>query len=79
MRGRPCRLDSSDAKGAALGSAVTFGCGVLAAGAGAAGVVPTSRPRLARHVRLHFDRTRGRHVLLEPETVVEYRKKVNIK
>ena len=29
-----------------------------------------TRPRLARHVRLSFDRTRGRHVLLHPETVV---------
>lgn len=29
-----------------------------------------SRPRLARHVRLSFDRTRDRHVLLHPETVV---------
>jgi pyrroloquinoline quinone biosynthesis protein D len=28
------------------------------------------RPRLARHVRLSFDRTRQRHVLLHPETVV---------
>jgi pyrroloquinoline quinone biosynthesis protein D len=30
----------------------------------------TDRPRLARHVRLSFDRTRQRHVLLHPETVV---------
>jgi pyrroloquinoline quinone biosynthesis protein D len=30
----------------------------------------TTRPRLARHVRMGFDRTRGRHVLLHPETVV---------
>jgi pyrroloquinoline quinone biosynthesis protein D len=29
-----------------------------------------ARPRLARHVRLHFDPTRQRHVLLLPETVV---------
>ena len=29
-----------------------------------------ARPRLARHVRLTFDRTRGRHILLLPETVV---------
>jgi pyrroloquinoline quinone biosynthesis protein D len=29
-----------------------------------------ARPRLARHVRLAFDRTRERHVLLLPETVV---------
>lgn len=28
------------------------------------------RPRLARHVRLSFDRARQRHVLLLPETVV---------
>ena len=28
------------------------------------------RPRLARHVRMTFDRTRERHVLLHPETVV---------
>ena len=27
------------------------------------------RPRLARHVRLTFDRTRDRHVLLTPEQV----------
>jgi pyrroloquinoline quinone biosynthesis protein D len=27
-------------------------------------------PRLARHVRLSFDRARQRHVLLLPETVV---------
>ncbi len=30
----------------------------------------TERPRLAPHVRLTFDRTRERHVLLSPETVV---------
>ena len=30
----------------------------------------TDRPRLARHVRLVFDPTRERHVLLSPETVV---------
>ena len=29
----------------------------------------TARPRLARHVRLTFDRTRDRHVLLTPEQV----------
>jgi pyrroloquinoline quinone biosynthesis protein D len=29
----------------------------------------TSRPCLARHVRLTFDRARGRHVLLTPEQV----------
>ena len=28
-----------------------------------------SRPRLARHVRLTYDRARDRHVLLTPETV----------
>ena len=28
-----------------------------------------SRPRLARHVRLTYDRARGRHVLLTPETI----------
>ena len=35
--------------------------------------VPTAsgsdRPRLARHVRLTFDRARGQHVLLTPEAV----------
>lgn len=30
----------------------------------------TDRPRLARHVRLTYSRTRHRHVLLHPETVV---------
>jgi pyrroloquinoline quinone biosynthesis protein D len=30
---------------------------------------PTSRPRLARHVRLTFDPAREQHVLLTPETV----------
>jgi pyrroloquinoline quinone biosynthesis protein D len=30
---------------------------------------PTSRPRLAPHVRLRFDPARQRHVLLTPETV----------
>ena len=33
-------------------------------------VSASDRPRLARHVRLTFDRTRERHVLLHPETVV---------
>ena len=28
-----------------------------------------TRPALARHVRLHFDAARDRHVLLSPETV----------
>jgi pyrroloquinoline quinone biosynthesis protein D len=31
---------------------------------------PTSRPRLAPHVRLTFDPARERHVLLTPETVI---------
>ncbi|MCE0768297.1 pyrroloquinoline quinone biosynthesis peptide chaperone PqqD [Pseudonocardia kujensis] len=36
-----------------------------------AGAVPASgRPRLARHVRLTFDPSRERHVLLRPECVV---------
>jgi pyrroloquinoline quinone biosynthesis protein D len=30
---------------------------------------PTSRPRLAPHVRLTYDQARQRHVLLTPETV----------
>jgi pyrroloquinoline quinone biosynthesis protein D len=30
----------------------------------------SGRPQLARHVRLTFDRTRERHVLLQPESVV---------
>ncbi len=30
---------------------------------------PSSRPRRAPHVRLSFDATRDRHVLLSPETV----------
>lgn len=29
----------------------------------------SARPRLARHVRMSFDRSRGRHVLLRPETI----------
>ncbi|MFR9801877.1 pyrroloquinoline quinone biosynthesis peptide chaperone PqqD [Pseudonocardia sp. RS010] len=33
-------------------------------------VSPTARPRLARHVRLTFDPSRERHVLLRPEAVV---------
>ena len=33
-------------------------------------VSDVDRPRLARHVRLSFDRTRQRHVLQLPETVV---------
>ena len=35
-----------------------------------AGMSASDRPRLARHVRLSFCRTRERHVLLRPETVV---------
>jgi pyrroloquinoline quinone biosynthesis protein D len=31
---------------------------------------PTSRPRLAPHVRLRFDPARQQHVLLTPETVI---------
>ncbi|MFE9172057.1 pyrroloquinoline quinone biosynthesis peptide chaperone PqqD [Streptomyces kebangsaanensis] len=34
------------------------------------GVSGSDRPRLARHVRLSFCRTRQRQVLLHPETVV---------
>ena len=33
-------------------------------------ILGTDRPRLARHVRLTFDRTRQRPILLLPETVV---------
>jgi pyrroloquinoline quinone biosynthesis protein D len=33
-------------------------------------VPPSSRPELASHVRLTFDRTREQHVLLGPESVV---------
>ena len=33
-------------------------------------VSPSTRPRLARHVRLAFCPTRQRHILLLPETVV---------
>jgi pyrroloquinoline quinone biosynthesis protein D len=32
-------------------------------------VPPSSRPELAPHVRLTFDRTREQHVLLAPESV----------
>jgi pyrroloquinoline quinone biosynthesis protein D len=35
-----------------------------------AAVSTRGRPALARHVRMSWDRTRGRHVLLLPETVV---------
>ncbi|MER7837102.1 pyrroloquinoline quinone biosynthesis peptide chaperone PqqD [Streptomyces sp. NPDC096040] len=34
------------------------------------GVAGSDRPRLARHVRLTFCRTRQRQILLHPETVV---------
>jgi pyrroloquinoline quinone biosynthesis protein D len=34
------------------------------------GVSGSDRPRLARHVRLTFSRTRQQHILLQPETVV---------
>jgi pyrroloquinoline quinone biosynthesis protein D len=34
------------------------------------GVPSSGRPRLARHVRLTFDRAREQHVLLQPESVV---------
>lgn len=34
------------------------------------GVSTSDRPRLARHVRLTFCRTRQRQILLHPETVV---------
>ncbi len=30
----------------------------------------SDRPRLARHVRLTYDRVRQQHILLHPETVV---------
>jgi pyrroloquinoline quinone biosynthesis protein D len=33
-------------------------------------ITSDDRPRLAPHVRLTFDRTRERHVLLSPETVI---------
>ncbi|WP_432026334.1 pyrroloquinoline quinone biosynthesis peptide chaperone PqqD [Streptomyces sp. 1222.5] len=36
----------------------------------AVGVSAVDRPRLARHVRLTFCRTRRRRILLHPETVV---------
>jgi pyrroloquinoline quinone biosynthesis protein D len=34
------------------------------------GVAGSDRPRLARHVRLTFNQTRQRHILLHPETAV---------
>jgi pyrroloquinoline quinone biosynthesis protein D len=36
----------------------------------AVAVSSSARPRLARHVRLAFDRSRERHVLLRPECVI---------
>ena len=33
-------------------------------------VTPSGHPALSRHVRLRFDRTRVRHVLLGPESVI---------
>lgn len=33
-------------------------------------VRPTGHPTLSRHVRMRFDRTRERHVLLGPESVI---------
>lgn len=33
-------------------------------------VPPTGHPVLSRHVRMRFDRTRERHVLLGPESVI---------
>ncbi|HEY4417951.1 MAG TPA: pyrroloquinoline quinone biosynthesis peptide chaperone PqqD [Pseudonocardia sp.] len=30
----------------------------------------TARPRLGPHLRLRFDRSRGKHVLLAPESVI---------
>ena len=33
-------------------------------------VAPSGHPALSRHVRMRFDRTRERHVLLGPESVI---------
>lgn len=33
-------------------------------------VPPSGHPALSRHVRMRFDRTRERHVLLAPESVI---------
>ncbi len=33
-------------------------------------IVASGRPRLTSHVRMRFDRTRDRHVLLGPESVI---------
>lgn len=35
-----------------------------------AGIEESARPKLAPHVRLRFDATRGQHALLSPETVL---------
>ena len=35
-----------------------------------AAVPPSGRPALSRHVRMRFDRTRDRYVLLGPESVI---------
>ena len=37
---------------------------------GSPAVLPSGRPALSRHVRMRFDRTRERHVLLGPESVI---------
>ncbi len=44
--------------------------GRSAAGVDGSAIPDPARPRLARHVRLTFCRTRQKHVLLLPETVV---------
>jgi pyrroloquinoline quinone biosynthesis protein D len=36
----------------------------------AAALPDTARPRLGPHLRLRFDRSRGKHVLLGPESVI---------
>jgi pyrroloquinoline quinone biosynthesis protein D len=41
-----------------------------AAWPGSLAVPPSGRPALSRLVRMRFDRTRGRHVLLGPESVI---------
>jgi pyrroloquinoline quinone biosynthesis protein D len=33
-------------------------------------LLDTARPRLGPHLRLRFDRSRGKHVLLGPESVI---------
>ena len=33
-------------------------------------IAPRGRPSLARHIRMRFDATRDRHVLLGPESVI---------